>query len=343
MNRKGRVLLTKQMVRKKRILRFRIILGVVFVFSILYGLSHWSKKDSSVVSEFEIVGNHFVMADEVVSAVKEVTSGSYLFLFPRTNKLFLPRQDIKEQLYTKFPALEKVSLSIKDETLMIEVVEFEPVALWCKSTEDEIEPLLEEVIENAISETSDADNENDSGDNGNVDEDEDNENADENSDEFVEDAPTPEDPKIPESFDFAKRRASIDEDCYFVNEFGIVFSLEPELHEYTLLKLHNVINEGPIGSVYVSQEFFSTIVAFEKTLAEKLSIHLRDIYTEDESTYQFVTKEGPSLLVDSTDDYVKVADNLATVMELDAINEAQFGNIEYIDLRFGNRVFYKLR
>lgn len=315
MNRKGGVLSTKQIVRKKKILRLRIILLTVFIFSILYGLSHWSKKESALVSNIIVSGNDFVKEEEVKLAVTEELNGSYLFLFPKNNKFLIPRQKIKERLYTDFSAIEKVSLSVDDGSLSIEIVEFKPTALWCGSVfdneEDEVAPpvALKEEVEL----------------------------------EIVGGGEINEDLSIPASFDFSRRSNHLKDDCYFVNEFGIVFSVEPELHEYTLIRLHNVIEEGPIGSVYVDKDFFERIKSFENLLKEKLSINIGDVYTEDSSTYQFVMKEGPSLIVDSSDDFVKVADNLATVMALDSINTAQFKNIEYIDLRFGNRVFYKLR
>ncbi|MCB9806074.1 hypothetical protein H6775_02850 [Candidatus Nomurabacteria bacterium] len=131
--------------------------------------------------------------------------------------------------------------------------------------------------------------------------------------------------------------------CYLVNEDGLVFLPEPLINEYDFFEMYDVISEGDIlGQSYVSADFFHSIIKFEELLS-RLEIKFKKIETEDGHTFTLTTGEGTRLIFDVDDNVVDIFDNLQTVIDQDAINKAQFSNIDYIDLRFGNRVFYKIK
>lgn len=288
----------KHIERRKKQKRLRQILGGFFVVVIIVGLSYWSRHPSVVVAEVSVEGTQYVDKVMVEANVLEEIKGYHLFLFPKTNKLLIPRQNIKRALHSKYLALESVDTDIQGSVLRVIVEEFEPKALWCN---DNFPTYFIEEVEHSLSEEA-----------------------------------TSTEPVVEEE-------VVAEEKCYMVNNAGLVYMEEPVGYEGELLKLHNILDSDPVGETYLSTVFFKTLEEFNTVLSEDLDINVTEVYSEDQNTFVFVTVEGPRILVDATDDFTLVADNLATVMEQQAINEAQFSNIEYIDMRFGNRVFYKLK
>lgn len=133
------------------------------------------------------------------------------------------------------------------------------------------------------------------------------------------------------------------EQCFFVNEDGFIFApvKQPEKAQGLVTLYGNLITD-PLRKTYTNKKTFTHLLDFVR-LARRLEIVITEIWTTTGEAYAFVAQPGTQLYVDSEDDVVEVFDNLKTVIERDAINKAQFANIKYIDLRFGNRVFYKLR
>ena len=133
-----------------------------------------------------------------------------------------------------------------------------------------------------------------------------------------------------------------DDSCYFMNEEGMLFVEEPLIHTHAFVKYGGGITDEPLNQTYISKKTFTDLQNFVKLL-RRLEIETVSITTENSEEFTITTESGATILIDSNDDVLNVFDNLQTVMTQDAINKAQFKNIEYIDLRFGNRVFYKLK
>lgn len=130
-------------------------------------------------------------------------------------------------------------------------------------------------------------------------------------------------------------------DCYLMTSDGVIFSKDFNL-DGDFIKTFGYINSDPIRQNFSNPKTFRDLIDFVKLL-RRLNIEANEIWTTNGEVYAIVTKDKVKLYIDSEDDIVSVFNNLQTVIERDAINQAQFNNIDYIDLRFGNRVFYKLK
>jgi len=130
--------------------------------------------------------------------------------------------------------------------------------------------------------------------------------------------------------------------CYFLNENGVVFVEEPELHTGVYVNFFGLIEGDPLGKGFATKNKFKELLDLTK-LIRRLDVSAKEVWTKTGEVYAIVTESGAKLYIDDEDDVVSIFRNLETVISQDAINKAQFENIEYIDLRFGNRVFYKLK
>lgn len=129
--------------------------------------------------------------------------------------------------------------------------------------------------------------------------------------------------------------------CFAVNEQGMIFA-PIAAPVGGMVTLYGKLTADPIRQQYTTKEELQTLLDFTR-LVRRLEIVVTEVWTTTGEAYAFVTEPGAHLYVSSRDAAVDVFTNLETVIARDAINKAQFANIAYIDLRFGNRVFYKLR
>jgi cell division septal protein FtsQ len=132
-------------------------------------------------------------------------------------------------------------------------------------------------------------------------------------------------------------------DCYLININGLVFDKELIIPE-NLVQVAGLLNEGEnlIGQYYSDYHVLNRIVYFFKILKENNFKPLK-ISSEDNETFSIYLENGPILLIEENLDSEKVITNLKTVIEKDGINQIQFANLEYMDLRFGNKVYYKIK
>jgi len=130
--------------------------------------------------------------------------------------------------------------------------------------------------------------------------------------------------------------------CYYLNEKGLVFDKAPDNYDKNLPQFHDWIHDDPVGKNYTDPDTFQKIITLINLIA-KVPLKVISINTEDGLTFNLNTDSKTRLLYEINDNPEEVANNLNTVLEKDAINRAQLNNIDYIDLRFGNKVYYKIR
>jgi cell division septal protein FtsQ len=134
----------------------------------------------------------------------------------------------------------------------------------------------------------------------------------------------------------------LEENCYYLNEEGIAFVKAPQDYDRNLVKFSNLIEGDPIGKTYSNSENFKKIINLIN-LFTNVPLKIVSVKAEDGVTFSLYTDTNMKILYEGGDDPEEVANNLNTIIEKDAISKSQLINIDYIDLRFGNKVYYKIR
>jgi len=150
----------------------------------------------------------------------------------------------------------------------------------------------------------------------------------------------------------------LESNCYLVNAEGLIFVKKPDVFLNNLITLSGQIiennNEGSedndevvedadiLGQSFSDKETFQKLLMKIKLLKEE-KIEISNISTEDFETYTLQTVGGPVLLVENQDAPETVVSNLKAALAQESIHKVQFNNIDYIDLRFEDKVFYKLK
>jgi len=122
--------------RRKAVLNkfFLSLTGLLAVFFLLAYLSHLNSLN---ISKVEIIGNKVLDTEAIKKAVEEQITGKYLWLFPKTNILFYPKNSIENKLQEKFKRLNNINLSIlpaqagKNNILQVSLGERVAKYTWC--------------------------------------------------------------------------------------------------------------------------------------------------------------------------------------------------------------------
>jgi cell division septal protein FtsQ len=130
-----------------------------------------------------------------------------------------------------------------------------------------------------------------------------------------------------------------DTECFFIDETGFAFAPGPRLEGGTFVR-HMIegVSELSRTEVFETQEF-ATLHALLARLHAELALRVTDVtHTKDDDLVLRVHGGGELKLRKDTE-YDRAFDNLVSVLTSPEFRHLEPGNFQYIDLRFGNKVF----
>jgi hypothetical protein len=132
------------------------------------------------------------------------------------------------------------------------------------------------------------------------------------------------------------------ETCYFLDDGGYVFAEAPRFSGDVYFRYYGLLEEhNPIGSQYMSESRFREL-SFFLTAAKKFGVGGVS-FTTTSNDVELRTKEGMVLRFGGDDDFTSVLNILESVLTSEVFKDRDYATVEYIDLRFGDRVFYQFR
>jgi len=154
--------------------------------------------------------------------------------------------------------------------------------------------------------------------------------------------------ELPEENDAVLRQ------CYFLDLNGIIFTQAPYFSGNVYFEFYGSvlgqsvreenIHEPPLGFSFLPEEEFRRVIAFRNSLAS-FNIQAQKFIARDEGDYEFVIENGAKILFNKEQDFDVLLNNLDAALETEELNEEDLtgedSSLEYLDLRFNNRVFYK--
>lgn len=135
-----------------------------------------------------------------------------------------------------------------------------------------------------------------------------------------------------------------EEECFFMDKNAKVYSKAPKFSGDAYFKYYGLIEGEPLGQNYFSDtELFNSLGQFVK-YTERLNLNPYYLRVLNNGQYELYLVEGGKILFDSESTLDQVAFNLEAVLtSSDFASTTNFKNLDYIDLRFGNKLFYKLK
>jgi hypothetical protein len=132
-------------------------------------------------------------------------------------------------------------------------------------------------------------------------------------------------------------------DCYFIDYSGFVFSQSPQFSGDVFYTYRGGINGKPLGQTFVSSEAFVRVNDFIEKL-RALGVETESYEIIDTDSHQVFIKDGGRIIFSTDVPYEVILENIRAILASDAFGDDVHGvllEVDYIDLRFGNKVFYK--
>jgi cell division septal protein FtsQ len=135
------------------------------------------------------------------------------------------------------------------------------------------------------------------------------------------------------------------ENCYFIDQSGYVFDEAPHFSPEVFFRFYGELD----GGNYFAKGIFEKLINFKKNL-ETISLKPVVFFIDKAPNAKFLLSVKNSntkraeVLFRTDADFSKIAENLDTAIHADPLKteiKNKYNSLMYIDLRFGNRVYYK--
>ena len=146
--------------------------------------------------------------------------------------------------------------------------------------------------------------------------------------------------KIEERQPVAVFCAEEQKNCYFIDEGGFIFVDAPFFSSgvFPQFSDNRAHHKPSVGDFLIDGEEARRIFDFMKLMPADYSV--AQILLENDGVYKFLTKEGWQIILQKDDDFEVAHQNfLASLNEI----KDKRKNLDYIDLRFGGKVFFKFK
>jgi cell division septal protein FtsQ len=130
--------------------------------------------------------------------------------------------------------------------------------------------------------------------------------------------------------------------CYFIDAAGYIFSKGPQVSGNAYFTFFGLItDENPIGKTFLNEAEIKTIDSLKTTLI-KNDVPVDALIATDSNLRELTLAHGGKILYKADQDQALIASSLELLKKKTTLlNSNAPKKIEYIDLRFGNKVYYK--
>jgi cell division septal protein FtsQ len=131
--------------------------------------------------------------------------------------------------------------------------------------------------------------------------------------------------------------------CYFMDNTGYVFDQAPDFFGGVFITYYGIVtDDDPIGKSFLDREQFSGLDAFARSLST-LNLTALSVKTLAPNQFEIDIDQGGTILLSSDQPYQTTLSNLSTVLSGLPLGVKSIHLLQYIDLRFGNKVYYKMK
>ncbi|MEA3420565.1 MAG: cell division protein FtsQ/DivIB, partial [Acidobacteriota bacterium] len=131
-------------------------------------------------------------------------------------------------------------------------------------------------------------------------------------------------------------------DCYYIDKNGVIFEEAPQTSGTLILVIKDYSGEkAEMGKSILEKGLVAELVDLRNYLFEQLNLKVVDFAIQSKSSkdIRIDTHEGWYILFDSSRDFKKQVEALRLILERKIKGDRN--NLEYVDLRIENRVYYK--
>lgn len=135
-----------------------------------------------------------------------------------------------------------------------------------------------------------------------------------------------------------------DTDCYYMTESGFIFATAPAFEGTPYVVFTGLLLDDVIGKVFIDKKSFSEVNQFFSFL-DSISIKEKKVDFISEDNLKIETSSGVSFYINLDRDIDKTIESLKTLLNSREFKAevSDISNLEYLDVRFGNKAFWKTK
>lgn len=133
--------------------------------------------------------------------------------------------------------------------------------------------------------------------------------------------------------------------CYFMDKMGVIFVKSPEFSPNVFFTFYSPLasTTEPIGATIFGTEELNRIISFKDNISD-MGFDSKSLVVLKDGDYELNLTRSGKILFNKKDDFTRLTDNILlaiTSLPLSEEIKSKIDSLLYIDVRFGNKVFYK--
>ncbi|MEM9337053.1 MAG: hypothetical protein AAGA35_04325 [Patescibacteria group bacterium] len=129
------------------------------------------------------------------------------------------------------------------------------------------------------------------------------------------------------------------DNCYFIERTGYTFAPAPSLSGGGFVRYLTIGVAPAVGKIGLTREQLAETELFRAILESELGFFVTHIEIDSEDDVYYTLAGGGELKAGLNNSSEEVIENLITILQSEAFSHLKPGNFQYIDLRFGNKVY----
>jgi cell division septal protein FtsQ len=130
-------------------------------------------------------------------------------------------------------------------------------------------------------------------------------------------------------------------ECFYINNEGYLYSKVGQDHPLDQEIIVYLEGERKkVREMVLEPDLYQDVISFIKSSA-RYGIPVVSAHVKSDGIIEFTTQSSARLITSRYDDFEKDFSNFIALFEKEILIREQLGQIDYVDLRFGNKVFYK--
>lgn len=132
--------------------------------------------------------------------------------------------------------------------------------------------------------------------------------------------------------------------CFLIDQGGVAYGNAVSFAGNAYVRFYGPRTEGTFPQQYLTQEEFRTMYALLEALTKKIENEpLVSVAVDDAKDVRAVFDSGFELLFSAKDDSASVYERFVLAQASEPLATRPLKDFEYLDLRFGDKLYYKLR
>ncbi len=137
-------------------------------------------------------------------------------------------------------------------------------------------------------------------------------------------------------------------DCYKLDDSSFIFSraTTKDSAEVGFVKFFaSSTGASPIGQTYLSSAFFRSLMDFAKNFSALgfSVVAFRERSEREQGDFEAVLEGGVRLIFSRDSNLTSIFANVESIISDSGLGKDGFAKLDYLDLRFGNKIFYKMK